>query len=236
MRSQIGALTTLSVTTMSPSLALPARDIQRGSLVVIVFVYDGGSTDVTSVTDTAAGSWKFINRGGGGGSNPVTAAVAWSWNHPGGSSVAITIQLAESKGYRYAVAIELSGPDLVDPFFNFAMSVGPYANTPAWIQAPAGSDAFSACGTYNNISSASYSAEAVMLSQGTYSVFAWQPLPGGTNQHSVVVTPDSGNSTIQLIAAFRPPLRPLRNWLEWPGVQVVSKAFRRAFPRPILNF
>lgn len=109
-RRLIGSPVSVESVDGSTSFAFPALNIPRGSLVKAYFRYEDADVGL-SVTDTAGGKWRVIRQFNGN----VSVALAWSWNHPGGTEVQITGQLAASQSWRFGAAWVESGGDLSDP-------------------------------------------------------------------------------------------------------------------------
>lgn len=133
------------------SFAFPALDIPRGSLVKAYFRYEEGDVGVT-VTDTAGGKWRVVRQFFGG----VNVALAWSWNHPGGSAVQITGLLAASQSWRFGAAWVESGGDLGDPAILTSLISEGVFSTPLnhFVKSDPFADTTHVNGSFNNSSGA----------------------------------------------------------------------------------
>jgi hypothetical protein len=121
-RTQIGAVWVVPTDNAYDSVLIaPARTIAAGSLVrCFIRGEDGDSTIVGS--DTELADWNFIKVR----DSNVTGWLGYSWNHPGGTDVVITITFGTSQGFRSATFVEHTGGDTVDPYQagSLATSVG----------------------------------------------------------------------------------------------------------------
>lgn len=110
-RTQVGSVwETANQIGDATTIALPSRNITAGSLVVVAVRYESVSTTVT-LADTAGGSWQVQQAF----NTNVGVALAWSYNHPGGTGVVITATFSAARAYRNIAAIELDGSDASNP-------------------------------------------------------------------------------------------------------------------------
>ena len=205
-RAQIGASWTYFNTFNTVStIPLPSRTIQRGSLVVVAFRYE--TTDVSAtVTDSVGGIWQVRKKF----NTNTTAGIAWSWNHPGGVNVDITVNLGANEGYRTAAAVELCGPDFTDPFeFGEIYTSGSAVAASLWVPASPGATTFLVQG---NFSGTTYSAisPSVLLSLGGATYMGMSAIypssSAGGRQHRFS---GSAGNMAGVAASFRRPGLPI---------------------------
>lgn len=80
--------------------------IAAGSLVRFAFRYEGGAAVTLSATDSAGASYSVVQNTS---LDSPSVAVFYKHNHPGGTSVTITVTLASSRSYIEAVGEVMSG-------------------------------------------------------------------------------------------------------------------------------
>lgn len=150
-RRLIGSPVSVESVDGSTSFAFPALNIPRGSLVKAYFRYEDADVGL-SVTDTAGGKWRVIRQFNGN----VSVALAWSWNHPGGTEVQITGQLATGQSWRFGAAWAESGGDLADPAILGSMVATSTAGAPLnhFVKSDPFADTTHVSGCYNNASGA----------------------------------------------------------------------------------
>jgi hypothetical protein len=96
-------------TSLSTTIAVPSTgniaSIAAGSLVVATFRYESGSGGtISSVSDSAGGTYTVHEY-----STQPRSAIAYCYNHPGGSSVVVTATLTAVMAYREGYVGVFSG-------------------------------------------------------------------------------------------------------------------------------
>jgi len=115
-RSEVEGPTQWPTNAGNLTTVLPARNVGAGSLLMIVVYWESSTGTVSSITDSAGGVWAFqqdlhVTATTGG------AALAYSWGHPGGASVVVSITFSSPPVTEYDVALhEFTGGDVSDPF------------------------------------------------------------------------------------------------------------------------
>ncbi|MBK8858848.1 MAG: hypothetical protein IPN11_14540 [Opitutaceae bacterium] len=227
-RALIGAATTYAnVNASATTIPFSARSIKRGSLVIALGKYDGLDTTVTA-SDNAGGKWKVFKRTGP--TYEATHIIAYTWNHPGGSSVSVTLTLGASRGYRSGVLIELNGPDLADPFWDFELAQGTNSAAMGFIQAPPNSLSICVASTYNATAAWTVSSGVSTLLQTDFAAFGIQQMPGGTTKHGAYIENANTYATAFILAAsFRGPHQPR------PVRRVIDSAAAAGYTHPTLS-
>lgn len=199
-RRQIGAAWSYGVSASATTIPLPSRTIQRGSLVKAVFRYEASNVALT-VTDSAGGVWRVERHF----QTNVNVAIAWCWNHPGGSNVVITGNLASSQSYRDGYAWEETGGDVCDPAIPESI-VKTHGTAAAgmshWVGSDPLADTIHVSGAY---SSTAPTAAQTLIGSSSYSVVSCirgQRLTRRFARHSFT---GSGTSIAHISMAFRAP-------------------------------
>lgn len=195
-RSKIGATWTASDGSNAGTLALPARTITAGSLVIVAMRYEGPvSGTVTGVSDGTRNYTVLTEYG----ANP-TVCIAYYWGHPGETNSVITFSVSgTSTIYKEAYAVEYDGSDASDPFDTSATSNG---TNPSVNYSAAGDGLAIALIGYYSGSSITPTSPATAEGSQTYSSLISRTHAAGSN--TIAGTGGAGN-TNTLVAVFLEP-------------------------------
>lgn len=143
-RSQIGSAWGYTNLGSGDFIPLPPRNISAGSLVVAGFRTESQDINLT-VSDSVGGTWYVT----GLYNTNTKVFFAYSWNHPGGTNVVITADLASSgQAYRFGSAAEFEGGDTTDPYIS-ALTLKETDGS-ASLTTPANVDTFQVFGCYSS--------------------------------------------------------------------------------------
>ena len=198
-RSQIGAVwELLSQDSYASTIALPSRNVTAGSLVIVAVRYEEASATIT-LSDTASGTWQVQQAF----NTNVGVAIAWAYNHPGGTGVDITATFSDVRPFRNIAAIELDGSDASDPAqVGGVMTSTATLNHSMTVTAPC--DIFAIQGNYNN-SSYTPTSPAVGLTTDAYRLYFFSTIRDAASSPTTIANTGGTGNASSISLAFSYP-------------------------------
>lgn len=194
-RSQVGA-SWAGASYTARKITFAARTITAGSLVVVFWRYEGQASPVCSSVTDGTNSFTFQEYSG----NP-TVGIAYKYNHPGGTSLAIEVNFSADVAFQdNDEAIEFDGSDSSDPI-DGSMQTATGTNPSVSYTASADGLAFANTGFFST-SSITPTSPATTIDNDTYASFYMRSHSSGSN--SIGGTGGSG-TTNTIVAVFKDP-------------------------------
>lgn len=194
-RSQIGA-SWAGASYTARKITFAARTITAGSLVIVFWRYEGQASPVASSVTDGTNSFTFQEYSG----NP-TVGIAYKYNHPGGTSLAIEVNFSADVAFQdNDEAIEFDGSDTSDPLDGSMLTATGTSPSVNYTASAAGR-AFANTGFFS-ASSITPTAPATTIDDDTYASFYMRSHSAGSN--SIGGSGGSG-TTNTIVAVFKDP-------------------------------